>query len=400
MDQALKGVRILDLTQYEAGTTCTQALAWLGADVIKIEAPGRGDPGRGSVPRKGDIDSYYFIILNCNKRSLTLNLKSDEGKAIFFDLLKQSDVVAENMGPGTLERLGLGYDVLSGVNQRVVLARIKGFGTYGPYSHLKAFDMVAQATGGCYATNGYPDGPPLPISVSFGDIGTGYHAALGITAALYQRERTGRGQSIEVAMQDAMVNFARVGMMRYYEDPDIHIRGSYHRGKAPSWVYKCAPGGPDDYAFIYADEGPKGAWEIILETIGRQDLIGDERYSDSRKRWDHNDEVTEMIENWTTRHTKYEVMNILGSAGAIVGACLNPKDIHTDPHLMERGMIVDVDHPKLGKFRTLGSPIQMSDSPTTVTAAPLLGQHTSEVLNEVLGYDEAKVGELAGQGVV
>ena len=171
MDQALKGVRILDLTQYEAGTTCTQALAWLGADVIKVESPGRGDPGGNSTPRNSDKDSYYFIILNCNKRSITLNLKTERGKAIFFDLLKQSDVVAENMGPGTLERLGLSYEVLSKVNPRVILTRVKGFGTYGPYSHLKAFDMVAQATGGCYTTNGYPDGPPLPTGVSFGTSG-------------------------------------------------------------------------------------------------------------------------------------------------------------------------------------------------------------------------------------
>ncbi|MCH9036555.1 MAG: CoA transferase [Chloroflexi bacterium] len=400
MGQALEGVRVLDLTQFEAGTTCTQALAWLGAEVIKVESPGKGDPGRYSSPGKPGVDSYYFIILNCNKKSITLNLKSGRGKQIFFDLLKQADVVAENMAPGTLERLGLGYDVLSGVNPRVILVRIKGFGTYGPYSQYKAFDQIAQATGGCYCTNGYPDGPPLPIGTSFGDIGTGYHAALGVTAALYQRDRTGKGQEIEVAMQDAMVNFARVGMMNYYADPDTNLRSSYHFSTAPAWVYKCSPGGRDDYAYIYAGEQPVDMWDKLLNTIGREDLIGDERYSTSEARGDRRDEVNRLVEDWTQKYTKYEVMDILGKAGVTVGACLNARDIHSDPHLLERGMIVTIDHPHLGDFTLPGSPIQMSNSPLTVTAAPLLGQHTSQVLGDLLGYSEDNVKGLEAEGIV
>ena len=236
MDQALKDVRIL-ISHNTRPYHLHSALAWLGAETSSSRVPWAAATPAGTA-RPGTTTETVTTSLSstANKRSITLNLKTEKGKAIFFDLLKTSDVVAENMGPGTLERLGLSYDVLSKINPRVILTRVKGFGTYGPYSHLKAFDMVAQATGGCYTTNGYPDGPPLPTGVSFGDIGTGYHAALGITAALYQRERTGRGQSIEVAMQDAMVNFARVGMMRYYEDPDIHIRGAYHTGKAPSGI--------------------------------------------------------------------------------------------------------------------------------------------------------------------
>ncbi|MEE9248809.1 MAG: CoA transferase [Dehalococcoidia bacterium] len=400
MGQALEGVRILDLTQFEAGTTCTQALAWLGAEVIKVESPGKGDPGRYSSPGEPGVDSYYFIILNCNKKSITLNLKSDRGKQIFFDLLKQADVVAENMAPGTLERLGLAYDVLSGVNPRVILVRVKGFGTYGPYSQYKAFDQIAQATGGCYCTNGYLDGPPLPIGVSFGDIGTGYHAALGVTAALYQRDRTGKGQEIEVAMQDAMVNFARVGMMNYYVDPDANLRQAYHHSTAPAWVYKCSPGGHDDYAYIYAGEQPVDMWDKLLKTIGREDLIGDVRYATSQARRDRRDEVDQLVEDWTQKYTKYEVMDILGKAGVTVGACLNAKDIHSDPHLLERGMIVTIDHPHLGDFTLPGSPIQMSDSPLTISAAPLLGHHTSQVLGDLLGYSEDTVKALEAEGVV
>ena len=291
MGQALDDVRVLDLTQFEAGPTCTQALAWLGAEVIKIEPPGRGDPGRAGSLQEG-ADSYYFIILNCNKHSIGLNLKTEKGKEIFFDLVRKSDVVAENQGPGTLERLGLGYDVLSEINPKIILARVKGFGTWGPYSGYKAFDMIAQATGGSYSVNGYPGGPPLPIGVTIGDIGTGYHAALGVTAALYQREKTGKGQVIEVAMQEAIVNFSRVGMMGYYDDPDAAQRsGNQISGVCPARLYKCAPGGPDDYAYIFASEPPSNHWQALLKGIGREDLIGNERYATSELRFEHRDEV-------------------------------------------------------------------------------------------------------------
>ena len=400
MEQALSGVRVLDLTQFEAGPTCTQALAWLGAEVIKVEAPSKGDPARYSSPKKPGCDSAYFVILNCNKRSITLNLKSPRGKDTFFQLLKKSDVVAENQGPGTLERLGLGYDVLSQVNPRIILARVKGFGTYGPYSEYKSFDMVAQATGGCYATNGYEDGPPLPVKVTTGDIGTGYHAALAVAAALYQRERTGKGQVIEVSMQDAMVNFSRVAMMWYYVDPDFNLRKGGLWNAAPARLYKCKPGGHDDYAYVYAGEQPADIWDKLLKTIGREELIGDERYASFEARSQHIEEVDQIVEDWTVQHTKYEVMNILGKAGVVTGACLNAKDIHSDPHLLEREMIVTVDHPQWGEFTLPGSPIKMSDSPTTVRSAPLLGQDTCQVLGDLLGLAEDEVKAMEREGVV
>lgn len=399
--QALNDVRVLDLTQFEAGPTCTQALAWLGAEVIKIEPPGRGDPARFNSPDKAGIDSYYFIILNCNKYSMGLNLKTEKGKEIFFDLVRKSDVVAENQGPGTLERLGLGYDVLSEINPKIILVRVKGFGTWGPYSGYKAFDMIAQATGGSYSTNGYPDGPPLPIPVTMGDIGTGYHAALGVTAALYQREKTGKGQVIEVSMQEAIVNFSRVAMMGYYDDPDaVQRRGDQLWGVCPARLYQCAPGGPDDYAYIFAIEPPTGHWQALLKGIGREDLIRDERYDTAEKRWERHEEVDAILEEWTMQRSKHEVMRILGEAGVPTGACLNAKEVHSDPHLIERGMITTIDHPMIGEFTLPGSPIKMSESPITITAAPLLGQHTADKLCNILGYSEDEVKALEAEGVV
>ncbi len=401
MGQALEGIRVIDLTQWEAGTSFTQALAWLGADVIKVEAPGRGDPGRVATRDKPDMDSPYFLTLNSGKRSITLNLKSEKGKEVFFELVKRADVVAENQGPGTLERLGLGYDVLSKVNPRIILGRVKGFGTYGPYSSYKSFDMIAQATGGSYATNGEPDGPPMPVGTSIGDIGTGYHAALGVTAALLQRERTGRGQVVEVSMQDAVVNFGRVAMMWYHHNPDGVLRkGSSGWGTSPSRLYRCKPGGPDDYCYVYATESVADSWNRLLEVMGREDLKGDERYATGELRFQRREEVDGIVEEWTMKHTKYEVMNTLAQAGVVAGACLNAKDLFSDPHLIERGMIATVDHPQRGEWTIFGSPIKMSDSPTQVTAAPLLGQHTGEVLADLLGYSEEQVDSLRQEGVV
>ena len=401
MGKALEGIRVIDLTQWEAGTSFTQALAWLGAEVIKVEAPGRGDPGRKAPQDKPGMDSPYFLILNSSKKSITLNLKSEKGKEIFFDLVRKADVVAENMAPGTLERLGLGYDVLCEVNPRIILGRVKGFGTYGPYSNYKSFDMIAQATGGSYSTNGEKDGPPFPLGTSIGDIGTGYHAALGVTAALLQRERTGKGQVVEVSMQEAVFNFSRVAMMWYYHDPDRVLRkGNDGWGTAPSRMYRCKPGGLDDYCYVYATESVSDSWNKLLKVIGRDDLIGDERYATGDLRFQRKEEVNKMVEDWTMQHTKYEVMNILAEKGVVTGAVLTAKDLFSDPHIRERGMIATMEHPQRGEWRMIGNPINLSDSPTEYVAAPLLGQHTKQVLGEVLGFSEEQVDALEKEGVV
>ncbi|MCH9009282.1 MAG: CoA transferase [Chloroflexi bacterium] len=403
MGKALEGIRVVDLTQFEAGTSCTQTLAWLGADVIKVEEPTRGDPGRSALGSGGanGRDSEYFLNLNSNKRSVGLNLKSETGKQIFFDLVRQGDIVAENLAPGALERLGLGYDVLSDINPRIILARIKGFGTYGPYSEYKSFDPVAQAAGGAFTTTGDPDGIPMKPGPNIGDTGTGMHAAIGILAALWQRQTTGKGQVVEVSMQDAVVNFTRVAMCRSDQGRIVPPRrGSRWPGRPATGTFKCAPGGPDDYVYLIAGPMRMNMWHGLLKSIGREDLIEDPEYQDASKLADKTDEINDMIEDWTRGQTKTEAMRILGDAGVPCSATFNAVDIYADEHLIEREMIVEYDHPEWGTFKMPGCPIKLSDSPVKVASPPLLGEHTSEVLSEFLGYDDERMAELKAQGVI
>ena len=401
-DKALSGIRIIDLTQVESGPTCTQALAWLGADVIKVERPGTGDISRVGVNHEPGLDSLYFLEMNSNKRSVTLNLKQDKGRKILLALVKQADVVVENYATGVLERLGLGYDELCSVNPQIILGRLKGFGTSGPYAHFKAFDGVAQAMGGTYAATGEQDQRPTKVGFSLGDIGTGYHLALGLTASLLQRERTGRGQVVEVAMQEAMVNFSRLGLlMRALMYPEeTSSRKGEDEGFVPSRMFACKPGGPDDYCYIIATDFQPGSWHALLRGIGREDLIGDERYETDPARRERQDEVDALIEEWTLQHTKHEVMNRLAQLGVATGAVQNRQDVLQDPHLAERGFFQKVDHPQLGQTKVHSSPIRLSDSPTELEPAPLLGQHTTEVLREILAYSDEEIEALKTEGVV
>jgi len=396
---ALDHIKILDLTQFEAGPSCTEILAFLGAEVIKVESPKGGDQGRYLVSDKPGLDSPYFLLLNANKKSVSLNLKSEKGLALLKKLVPHFDVMVENYGPGAIEELGLGYKVISQINPRIVYAQVKGFGTYGPYSRYKSFDMIAQATGGAMSITGTSDTEPLRPGPTIGDTGTGIHCAVGILTALLQREKTGRGQRLEVAMQDAVVNLSRVGMMGHYlGDVPAQRRGNRITAMAPTDLYPCAPGGPNDYAYMITTT--QDMWESLVKAIGRPDLIQDPRFADQRTRNKHFDELAEIITAWTRQRSKFEVMRILGEVGVPCGAVLDSGDVLANEHLKARGMITTIEHPTRGTFTMPGCAVQLSDSPVEVRPAPLLGQHNGEVLGRLLGLTNADLAGLKEEGVV
>ncbi len=377
MGKALAGVTVLDLTQYEAGTSCTEMLAWLGADVIKVEEPKMGEQGRWRNTDKPGIDSYYFMLLNANKRSITLNLKSDRGKEIFIDLVKKVDVLSENYSLGTLESLGLGYDRLREINPALIYLTVKGFGTYGPYSKYKSFDMIAQAAGGAMALTGFPGSLPLKPGPTIGDTGTGIHAACGVLAAYIQRLRTGKGQKVEVAMQEAVLNYVRVPMMGTYITQKPTKRVGNRLGAGPVGdIFKCSPGGPNDFVYLYCSN--EEMWRTLWNTIDRRDVLDDPRFKDRKTQRENAEALTQILEEWTGTRTKHEVMKIMGEAGVPCGAVLDSVELLNDPHLRERGMIVTVDHP----------------------VPPLLGQHNREIYAAMMGFKDDDLELLKQQGVI
>ncbi len=399
MGKALAGVTVLDLTQYEAGTSCTEMLAWLGADVIKVEEPKMGEQGRWRNTDKPGIDSYYFMLLNANKRSITLNLKSDRGKEIFIDLVKKVDVLSENYSLGTLESLGLGYDRLREINPALIYLTVKGFGTYGPYSKYKSFDMIAQAAGGAMALTGFPGSLPLKPGPTIGDTGTGIHAACGVLAAYIQRLRTGKGQKVEVAMQEAVLNYVRVPMMGTYITQKPTKRVGNRLGAGPVGdIFKCSPGGPNDFVYLYCSN--EEMWRTLWNTIDRRDVLDDPRFKDRKTQRENAEALTQILEEWTGTRTKHEVMKIMGEAGVPCGAVLDSVELLNDPHLRERGMIVTVDHPVRGKFTMPGCPVKLDDSPADITSAPLLGQHNREIYAAMMGFKDDDLELLKQQGVI
>jgi formyl-CoA transferase len=398
MAKALQGIRVLDLTQYEAGPSCTQMLAWLGAEVLKIE-PLTGEPGRTALSDKRGEDAWFFLLLNSGKKGVTLNLKSPRGRAMFEEMVKTADVVVENMGPGAMERLGLGYEALRRLNPRIIAASVKGFGSTGPYAEYKSFEWIAQAMAGAMSMTGWLDGPPTKAIGGLADTGAGLHTAIGILAAIIQRQATGVGQQIEVAQQEAVVNLLR-----------IHLRDTYANGKpvprqgnrsvnaAPSNLYRCRPGGPNDYVFLHV--ATVDMWKSLTTIVGRPELGDDPRYADRRDRVQFIDEIDAMIEAWTEKRTKHEVMEILAGAGIPCGAVLDSAEVLADPHLKARGMIVELEHPRRGPYPMPANPVRLSDSPTEMVRAPLLGEHNQEVYGALLGYGPAELDALRRDGVI
>ena len=401
----LAGIRVLDLTQFEAGPSCTEALAWLGAEVVKVENPQGGEAGRimtgGSLGQRHD--SWYFLLFNANKKSITVNLKSERGLELVKNMTKCADVMVENFAPGVIERLGLGYDVVRALNPNIVYAQVKGFGTGGPYEHNLAFDMIAQATGGVMSITGERDGPPLKPGVTLGDTGTGMLLAVSILAALYRRRVTGQGERIEIAMQDAMLQYIRVALST---QATYGVAAKRNGAKVlsgfavPSGIYPCKPGGPNDYLYVYTSRTNPAHWRRLLEVIGRRDLIGDARFDTLQARQEHESEIDEMIAAWTRQHDKCEAMRVLGGAGVPAGAIFDTMELTCEADFERRGIMQTMEHPTAGRFKMPGWPVRFGGCTPELRPAPLLGEHTNEVLGEWLGLDADQIDQLGKDGII
>ena len=412
--EALKGIRILDMTHVQAGPTCSQLLAWMGADVIKFEPP-QGDATRGQLRDIPGADSLYFTMLNCNKRSITVNMKSPQGKEVFVDLLKECDIVMENFGPGVLDRLGFTWEKIHAINPRVVMGSIKGFGSTGPYAEFKAYENVAQAMGGSMSTTGTLDGAPFVTGAQIGDSGTGLHLAIGLLAALHQRDRTGVGQYVEVAMMDGVMNLCRVKWRDHqrltrqplaeYSVPtsigmgDVPRAGNDSGGGQLGNAIHCKPHGPNDYIYVVVQEA---VWanlgKLIGPALGMPELATDPKFATIGERRKNQQEMWALITKFATNHTKRDFMALLNPIDVPCGPIMSTTDLANDEHIRGREMYVELEDEKRGKWWNVGMPIKLSASPAKIERAPFLGEHNDDVLKNVLGYDETKVSAMKEAG--
>ena len=416
MGKALDGIRILDFTHVQSGPTCTQLLAWFGADCIKVERPGTGDITRGQLRDLPNVDSLYFTMLNHNKRSITIDAKNPEGAKVIEGLVKACDVLVENFGPGVLDRMGFTWERLQELNPRLIYASVKGFGP-GPYEDCKVYENVAQCTGGAASTTGFRDGPPLVTGAQIGDSGTGLHLALGIVAALFQRTVTGKGQRVQASMQDGVLNLCRVKLrdqQRLKHGPLVEYSqygegvpfgdatpraGNDSGGGQPGWILKCKGWETDPNAYIYfITQAP--VWGAICKVIGKEEWIAHPDYAKPEARLPRLKHIFATIEEWTMTKTKLEAMDILNKYDIPCGPILSMKELAEEPSLRATGTVVEVDHPKRGKYLSVGNPIKLSDSETEVTRSPLLGEHTDEILRQVLRLDDKRIGEIKASGAV
>jgi formyl-CoA transferase len=416
MSKALDGVRILDFTHVQSGPTCTQLLAWMGADVIKVERPGVGDATRKQLADVEGADSLYFTMLNHNKRSLTLNSKNETGKEVLERLVKKCDVLVENFAPGALDRMGFSWERIQELNPKMIMASVKGFGP-GPYEDCKVYENVAQCAGGSASTTGFRDGPPLVTGAQIGDSGTGLHLALGITAALLQRANTGRGQLVQAPMQDSVLNLCRVklrdqqrldtGPLKEYSQFGENVEfgdstpraGNDSGGGQPGRILKCKGWEIDPNAYTYFIT-QAAVWQKICDVIGKPEWKESPDYATPPARLSRLNEIFNEIEKWTMTKTKFEVMELCNPHNIPVGPILSMKEISEDLSLRESGTIVEVDHPERGKYLTVGCPIKFSDSAVEVTRSPLLGEHTDEILSDVLDYDADQIAAIRASGAV
>ena len=415
MSKALEGVRVLDMTHVQSGPTCTQLLAWFGADVLKVERPGVGDPTRGQLRDIPDVDSLYFTMLNSNKRSITLNPKTATGKKIFEKLIESCDVMVENFAPGAIDRMGFTWERIQEINPRMIYASVKGFGP-GPYEDCKVYENVAQCTGGSASTTGFDDGPPTVTGSQIGDSGTGVHLAFGIMTALYHREKSGRGQKVHCAMQDGVLNLCRVKLRdqqrlahgpltEYPQYPNgtfgdaVPRGGNASGGGQPGWIVKCKGWESDPNAYVYVIT-QAAAFPGLAKAIGHEDWLEDPEWATPSARLPKLDKVFDEIEKWTMTKTKFEVMDILNPLNVPCGPILSMKELAEEPSLRETGTIVEVDHPTRGKYLTVGNPVKLSDSPSDVERSPLLGEHTDEILREVVGLDDDAIKAAREEGAV
>ena len=416
MGKALDGVRVLDFTHVQSGPTCTQLLAWFGADVIKVERPGEGDVTRAQLRDVPGADSLYFTMLNSNKRSITLDTKNAEGKKVLEDLVKICDVMVENFAPGALDRMGLTWERIQEINPRIILASVKGFGP-GPFEDCKVYENVAQCTGGSASTTGFRDGLPLVTAAQIGDSGTGLHLALGIVTALYQRTLTGRGQKVLCAMQDSVLNLCRVKLrdqQRLERGPlpeytqygegipfgeTVPRAGNDSGGGQPGRILKCKGWETDPNAYIYfITQAP--VWGKVCDVIGEPEWKTHPDYATIGARLPRLNEIFTRIESWTMAHTKFEAMDILNELDIPNGPVLSMKEIAEDRSLYATGTLVEVDHPTRGTYLTVGNPIKLSDNDVPVERSPLLGEHTEEILAGVLGLGAAEIETIRASGAI
>ena len=408
MEKALSGIRILDMTHVQAGPTCSQLMGFLGADVIKLEPPA-GDATRKQLRDVPDADSLYFTMLNCNKRSITVNLKNAHGKEVFTKLIQQCDVLMENFGPGVLDRLGFPWEKVHEINPRIVMASVKGFGSEGPYAAFKAYENVAQAMGGAMSTSGFIDGPPVVTGAQIGDSGTGVHLMAGILAALLQRQRTGRGQYVECAMMDCVMNLCRVkfrdhqrierGPLPEYSSQEFEDftprAGNDSGGGQLGNAIKCKPGGPNDYLYVVVQEP---VWEDLATRVGGAALAKDPRFDNINVRRKNQAQMWQLLEDFAAGYTKRDLMAIFNELDVPCGPIMSTADLVDDDHVRLREMIVDLDHPERGPWFNLGCPIKLSDSPVEARRSPLLGEHTEEILEEVLDFGADEIARLQKAG--